>query len=362
MAHRMSAGGSYKIDRVFPPPVGRLGLASGATTKAGFRNVLACLERLAERGRLDVLSALKAHQVTVAQVLDADRAGTLDPLLAGLNPSPEGVAFWPAVDRWLGRDAEPGETVKRYAVSMRKLRGFGVVAEAAPVHALQAVDWKVLASRWLEDASGSDWNHMRRAVSRFLTVHLGDVYAPLRRAVMKAIPKRAERERVPDLDVPTFWRVVEAAEAHVRPAFVALVALGLRVGEYLRLRETDLHPITKTVSIPGTKTASSAAVLHVDPELWPWIVAAVPAPVAYKWLRLYWKRALRAAGADGTLRLHDLRHLTAQLLVNAGQTEASVQRTMRHATPAMTRRYAMQKDRGENAVALARVLLEARSA
>ena len=88
----------------------------------------------------------------------------------------------------------------------------------------------------------------------------------------------------------------------------------------------------------------------------------MPAPVAYGWLRKYWKRALKAVGADTTLRIHDLRHLTAQLLVNAGQSEASVQTTMRHATASMTRRYARQKDRGENAAALARVLLEARSA
>jgi len=86
--------------------------------------------------------------------------------------------------------------------------------------------------------------------------------------------------------------------------------------------------------------------------------AAVPSPVEYKWLRLYWQRALKAVGADETLRLHDVRHLTAQLLVNAGQSEASVQTTMRHATASMTRRYAMQKDRGDNATALARVLLD----
>lgn len=97
--------------------------------------------------------------------------------------------------------------------------------------------------------------------------------------------------------------------------------------------------------IPGTKKAGSAAVLRVDPELWPWVTAAVPAPLAYWGLRFHWKRALATAGADQTLRLHDLRHLTAQLLVNAGQTEASVQTTMRHETASMTRRYAAKRPR-----------------
>ena len=67
-------------------------------------------------------------------------------------------------------------------------------------------------------------------------------------------------------------------------------------------------------------------------------------------------RARKAVQA-GDVRLHDLRHFTAQLLVNAGRSEASVQSTMRHATGSMTRRYARQRDRGENAQALADVLL-----
>jgi integrase len=69
----------------------------------------------------------------------------------------------------------------------------------------------------------------------------------------------------------------------------------------------------------------------------------VPSPLAYKWLREHWVRARKAAGA-GDVRLHDLRHFTAQLLVNAGRPEAAVQGTLRHATPAMTRRHAMMRD------------------
>jgi len=105
----------------------------------------------------------------------------------------------------------------------------------------------------------------------------------------------------------------------------------------LRLQDTDLLPATKQVRVPGSKTAASAATLPVADALWPWVKAAVPSPLAYKWLREYWVRT--AAGA-GDVRLHDLRHFPAQLLVNAGRSEASVQSTMRHASPAMTRRYA----------------------
>jgi len=53
-----------------------------------------------------------------------------------------------------------------------------------------------------------------------------------------------------------------------------------------------------------------------------------------------------------------LRSLSATpTLMNAGRSEASVQTTMRHATAEMTRQYAKLRERGENAQALAEVLL-----
>lgn len=77
----------------------------------------------------------------------------------------------------------------------------------------------------------------------------------------------------------------------------------------------------------------------------------------YKWLRIYWKRALKAVGADPTLRLHDLRHCTGQWAINEGVQEAKVQSTLRHSTAEMTRRYVRQRDKGEVAVAVADVML-----
>ena len=102
--------------------------------------------------------------------------------------------------------------------------------------------------------------------------------------------------------------------------------------------------------------------VRVDERLWPWVVAGVPSPLAYKWLREYFKRALKVAEAPLDLRLHDLRHCYAQWLVDAGASEARVQVGMRHATAAMTRRYAMQRDKGENAKLMANLLLPAKTA
>jgi hypothetical protein len=116
-------------------------------------------------------------------------------------------------------------------------------------------------------------------------------------------------------------------------------------------------PHTCSIRVPGSKTAASSATIRVGEQLWPWVTACVPAPVGYGWLRIYWKRALKAAGADTTLRLHDLRHCCGQWLTDAGRPEASVEKTLRHASPTMTRRYTTQRDRGLDAAAMGSILV-----
>jgi integrase len=365
--HRVSPKGSYRLDRVFPG-VGRIAVASGAVTKAEFDKRNALLTRLYDHGRLDLLRAIQARTYTVTEVYAADRTRTLDALSG--DRAILALPLWATVEKWVGwplwTDAEkpkasrspkapkPGPTRARYGVSFKALKLRSGLPESATIESLGSIDWQTLKAGW--PRSDGDWFHVRATVSAFLADQLGEVHHPFRRSVVKAIPFTKARERVPDLDVATFWRIVNQTPDYVRPAYVAIAALGLRVGEYLRLQDTDLLPATKQVRIPGKKTASSVATLPVAETLWPWITRAIPSPLAYKWLRTHWIRARKAAGA-GDVTLHDLRHLTAILLVNAGRPEAAVQRTMRHATAAMTRRYAMQRDRGENAEALAAALL-----
>ena len=346
--HRTSKGGTYRLDWVFSG-VGRIVRARGATTKGEFQKRNDLLTRLYEKGRLDLLTAVRDGAYSVTEVYAADREDNLARLTgsAAILQRP----LWETVTAWVG--TKPGPTRKRYGVSFAKLKTH--LRADATIADLGAIEWPALLSSW--GGSGSDWNHLRRAVSHFLAVQLGDVHHPWRRQVVTAIPKRREEERTPDLSPALFWQIVEKAPEHVRAAFVTICVLGLRVGEYLRLAETDLLPVTQSVRVPGTKTDASAAVIRVDERLWEWVKRAVPAPVRYKWLRLYWKRALKAAEADETLRLHDLRHCYGQWLSDAGQSEARIQVGMRHATAAMTRRYAKQRDKGENAKMLADVLL-----
>jgi len=238
-------------------------------------------------------------------------------------------------------------------VSFDALRARGGLPDSATLETLGTVDWKALKAQWPN--SGSDWNHLRRAVSHFLADQLGDVHHPWRRAVIKVFPKGVEVERTPDLTPDVFWAIVHQTPEYIQAAYVTIAALGLRVGEYLRLTDTDLLPHTMQVRIPGTKTAGSAATLKVDERLWPWIQRAVPSPLKYRWLRLHWVRACQTVKA-GDLRLHDLRHCYGQWLSDEGVPEARIQVGMRHATASMTRRYTKQRDKGENAKAIAEVM------
>ncbi len=148
------------------------------------------------------------------------------------------------------------------------------------------------------------------------------------------------------------WEIVGASPDHIKPVWVCLAVTMMRVrSEYLHCTESNLMPHTKSILIPGTKTDWSHDVVRVGDESWEWVRRAIPAPVQYKALRRYWHKAIDAVGVTD-LTIHDLRHLAAQVLVDAGQSEASVQVSMRHADPKMTRRYAMQRDRGQNAKVL----------
>ncbi len=343
--HRTSEGGTYRLDRVFRG-VGRIAVASGATTARDFHARNDLLSRLYRAGRFDLLNAIQGGQLTMTEVLAADRADTLDTLTGerSLLVQP----LWTAVETWLGRPlwgdaaeqwkgAALKPTARRYAVSFQALRKLAEIPTGATVEALAGVNWRALRPSWAPSAAS--WNHLRRAV-------------------LKAFGK-LEREvhRVPDITPDLFWTIVRAAPLHAQSCFVALVATGLRVGEFLRLTEHDLLPHTSSLKVPGTKTAASAATVRIAPELWPWVKAAVPSPLRYGWLRKYWKRALAAAKADVTLRLHDLRHCHGQWATNAGATEAAVMASLRHTNRAMTARYTDQKDRGTVASALAHVLL-----
>ncbi len=186
---------SLRIDRVFLE-VGRIALASGTADRERFTRYDDLLTELYEEGQLDVLKKIKAREITIREVYDARRKRR--PITASRSLRKN---LWDAVEAWLGTAHGPAG---RYAVSFNQLSRSGVLSSGAKVSALGRIDWEILRDNW--QGGPSDWNHLRRAVSRFLTVILGDVHHPFRREVMKMIPLQHEVERVPDLRPTRFGR------------------------------------------------------------------------------------------------------------------------------------------------------------
>src|SRR6266702_3801809 len=252
MPHRTSKHGTFRLDRRFPG-VGRVAIASGATTATEFHKRDALLTRLYDQGRLDLLRAIQSGKLNVTEVYAADRTEQLDTLTG--DRALLSANLWEAVKNWIPTSAPAKQTRRRYATSFGTLERSGVLKPSAAVADLASVDWRALTAIW--KGGPSDWNHLRRAVSRFLTLYLGDVHHPMRRAVVKAIPTRKEHSRVPDLPLSLFWSIIEKAPEYLRPAYITMAALGLRVGEYLRLTKDHLLPHSLSVRIPATNTAES---------------------------------------------------------------------------------------------------------
>lgn len=218
-------------------------------------------------------------------------------------------------------------------------------------------DWARFSRSW--GGSSTDWNHMRRALSAVLTDLLGTSHSEFRRKLMEQIELKAERERVVDLSPEFFWKIVANLPSEANAFPVAIVLTGARISEYERLDRKHLKPRTHVVELPGTKTDGSVRDVHIDRAFWPYIDAAVPAPREYGWLRRKWKEACATLDVYD-VTLHDLRHCHGQWALQAGAQEQSVQVTLGHKTPGMTRRYTKSIQKGEVARALGSALRQRR--
>lgn len=338
--------GSYRFDE-YVPGVGRIRRKSGARTLTEHNRRVALIRKLRDQGRNDLLLALMQGTIRVPELLDADRQNRLPFLVADVflrRP------LWASADQALDRAKAAPATVQTYRVSWRALQTAGVLPREAKVSDLLKVDWRALEAKW--GRSGTSWNHLRRAVSRTLTLILGSHWHPLRAKVLADFPVRPEVERMPELSPQDFRRVVRVLEEPVRPPIMLLAITGMRLGEYRKL--TPAHLGKHVISIPKAK--GDPRRIPVDPKLWGWVKAAVPCPVSDWTLRTRWKAAQTKARLPEYIRLHDLRHCTAQWLHDAGRPLASLKELLGHKTLAMTERYARRRLRLDDAAAMAAIL------
>ena len=349
--------GCYRIDRVFRG-VGRVRVTSGTRDRREFLRRDDILSALYDEGRLDVLCALRDRRVTVVEVVAAYRQQGATTLAAIALVQP----LWGSIRSYL--DGIPGpENRSRQDLALAKLQSACGLGAGAKVRDLGKVDWTKLRPAF---RSAADWNHMRRALSAFLSTHLRDERHPFRVQVMNQIEAEREHARTPDLSVEAFWARVRLLPAEFQAPVVTIAALGLRVGEYIHADASSKRRQAGVLAIHG-KTGSRE--VAVPSPLWPWVDAAIPASYAraprpgernsatprYQRLQKAWK----ATGGEnvGYATLHDLRHLMAQLASDAGFSNQAVATQLGHATPTTTARYTRRTQSRAVADAVAGVIL-----
>jgi len=315
--------------------VGLIRNHSGTTKLVEFRYRDGILTKLIRLGALDSLRLFKRGALTIGDLITADREGRLEHVARELVLH---QPLKPAVDAWLLTAARAEGSRKRYEVSWNHFLRLHALGKNAVVRELAGVDYHKLLARW--SATDADWNRFRAALSAFLSRFLGSKMHPFRYEVLSRVPRGQESSgRIPDLDVADFWRIIDKAHEPVRAVYVTMATLGAGYADLKPLTRDALRRKSQTVLVRGRKLGRQEPLeVAVAPNLWEWVEAAIPIALSDKWLRIWWKRACRAAKVHG-VRMYDLRHLSGQLAADAGIADSAVAVHLRHSNASTTRRY-----------------------
>lgn len=170
--------------------------------------------------------------------------------------------------------------------------------------------------------------------------------------------RRAEMKALSAIDVHRLFKALEGER--LRPLIVTAAMLGLRRGELIAIKwsDIDLDRATLTVRRTGTrinrqylegppKSAKSRRTIALPPTIAEMLRQQRGAPLAYVFpgelggptsahaIDLALKRGLSRAGLP-PIRVHDLRHTAASVLLRAGGTLREAQEMLGHASYALT--------------------------
>lgn len=283
-------------------------------------------DALVEAGRTDVIDLILSRRVRMADLLPSWKTGDILAVTADARLK---QPLWATVEKTL-----TGQRAARYRVSMSHLRAKNVLPETATVAALARVDWVALEAAW--GKSPADWNHLRRAVGRFLSLVLRNPHHPFRAEIMFVFPTRKEEPRVPEVD-PGLIRAIP--DPIVRDVAMFLALTGLRFGEYESL--TPAHWDGDILTVPGTKTAKAKRKLRVPREARALVTRCIPMPLSRSALNMRWREGRDDWGLAG-VRFHDLRHLAGQTMADTLDLRA-VANLLGHSNVQQTHRYASRQ-------------------
>jgi integrase len=283
---------------------------------------------------------------------------------AWVDPAAGRERFGEWAERWYGTTAALRPTTRR---DYRKLLDLEVLPTlaAVPIASIDAL----MVREWLATLAAEGLGPKRAGKARAVLSQVLDAAVEggkLSRNVVAGVkPPKVQRAEVCFLDAVQ----VEALAEAIDPRWATLIRFGaysgLRPSELTALKVGRLDLLRGTVRVVeaatevdgrlhwgGLKTHEARTVrlprsicdgvgehladLPHGPE-----DLVFPAPLGgpmrwSKWVRRYFKPAARDAGLPGRLRLYDLRHTCASLLIAEGASVKAVQAQLGHATASIT--------------------------
>lgn len=144
-------------------------------------------------------------------------------------------------------------------------------------------------------------------------------------------------------------RLLGELPGETKPIFEFAVATGIRIGNVMRMQWSHIDRKNKIIKLPTTKPKKSLQLPLND-----WaddILNRVPRHIRspyvfckmngdrYKWIHRGFKNALKRAGLETSIRIHDLRHSYGTLLASKGVPTSVLKDLLGHSSLAMVSRY-----------------------
>jgi integrase len=302
------------------------------------------VDQLADVRRWDVLQAIDAKRVTVAQCYDAFVYNRLDALLA--DASAESLSVW--VDQWVKTLAQSARTQTGYTQKIRAMIPDGMKSSAL------TAGWITDTIAALPHSPGTKKQYLH-VLSLFVDYLVGHRVMPLNPIHQRGLVRRPKNNKPRKV-----WkteaedrRLVDCAPSPFREYFALVHASGAERDAALAMTRRDVDTATWLLHIPGTKTETRDRT-GVPLETWarailrPFLKGLLPdAPLfpglSRRAVNVAHQEARTAAKLPG-YQLRDARHSYAIRALLRGEPLWKVSKWLGHSNMAITAKVYTQFD------------------
>lgn len=294
------------------------------------------IDQLSDQRRWDVLGAIDAKRITVAETYDAFVYNKLDQLMADAQATELAVM----VDQWIETLAQSDRTIVGYTQKIRALVPDGMKSSAF------TAGWITDAIAALPHSPGTkkQYLHVLSLFADYCVGHGVLSLNPIHQRGMVRRPKNNKPRKVWKMEADDL-RLVNAAPSPYREYFALVHASGAERDAALAMVRRDIDTTTWLLHIPGTKTETrdrSGVPLEAwaRPILLPYLKTMTPdAPLFPTLTRAainHQHHDARAAAKLDGYQLRDARHSYAIRALLRGEPLWKVSKWLGHSNMAIT--------------------------